>query len=68
MAEGTPDEEGRRFEEELLVKLKEIYIPLAAPALARASGTLFPPVRSRRAGREAGALTSLQFTSLEMWR
>jgi hypothetical protein len=41
--------------------------------LARASGTLFPSVRSRRAGREAGALASLHltllhFTSLEVWR
>ena len=65
----TPDEEGRRVEEALAHL--ERYIPLTAPALARASGTLFRAGEVIAGGREGGVhvsrLTSLHFT-WKLWK
>jgi hypothetical protein len=57
----TPDEEGRRIVEEDLKR----YMPLTAPALARASGTSFRAGEVPVAGRKTlFNFTSLHFTSL----
>jgi hypothetical protein len=56
----TPDEEGRRIVEEDLKR----YMPLTAPALARASGTSFRAGEVPVAGRKTlFHFTSLHFTS-----
>jgi hypothetical protein len=65
----TPDEEGRRKKEEGRRKVEdalanlERYIPLAAAALARASGTSFRAGEVTADGKDRGDI-SPHFTSL----